>query len=121
MYNTSLHHMEHIKVYNPNVNDLNHMFVQTFNVISKYATSAIKLFLTKMLQQLFHQITTMTEIKNIQELILIQSTMITTSTQIQKVMMTMIMNLLIAQSHYIKVIILFIILLHITNNIHLIF
>ena len=102
IYNTSLHQMEHIKVYNPNINNYNHMFVQTFNVISKYAISAIKNFPPRMLHQLFHQLTIMTVIKNIQQLILIKSTMIKKSTQIQKVTMTMTMNLLITQSHQIK-------------------
>ena len=55
-----------------------------------------------MLHQLFHQLTIMTVIKNIQQLILIKSTMIKKSTQIQKVTMTMTMNLLITQSHQIK-------------------
>ena len=71
------------------------MFVQTLNVISKYETSAVKSFLSKMLQQLFHQITIILVIKNIYQLILIQLTMITTSTNIQKVTMTMTMTLII--------------------------
>ena len=79
------------------------MFVQTLNVFSKYATSAIKRFLPKTLQQLFHQITKITVIKNIQQLILIQSKMITTSTQIHKVALKMTMTFLKIESHDIKV------------------
>ena len=56
-----------------------------------------------MLQQLFHQIKTMTVIKNIQQLILIQSKMITTSTQIHKVALKMTMTFLKIESHDIKV------------------
>ena len=71
-----------------------------------------------MLQQLFHHIKTMTVINNIQELNLIQSTMITTSTQIQRVMMKTTMTLLITQLHQIKVMMLFKILLDITKKIN---
>ena len=94
------------------------MFLQTLYVISKYATISIKRFQLKMLQQLFHHIKTMTVINNIQELNLIQSTMITTSTQIQRVMMKTTMTLLITQLHQIKLMMLFKILLDITNKIN---
>ena len=71
-----------------------------------------------MLQQLFHQITKMIVIKNTQQLILIQSTMITTSTHIQKVIIMMTITLIITQSHQIKVMMLLKLLLYIPIKMH---